>query len=66
MSGKECIYNIKIIEEAQSILALGPGAVTRYLDRKTGAIEKIFNNRSVEGYIARIDEMIERKISGYK
>ena len=65
-SGKECTYNIKMIEEVQSILALGPGAVTRYLYRETGAIEKIFNDKSVEGYIARIDEMIERKINACK
>lgn len=59
---KECIYNIKMIEEVQNIIALGPGAVTRVIDRETGAIEKVFNDKSVEGYIARIDEMIERKV----
>lgn len=64
LEGKECIYNIKMIEEVQNIFAIGPGAVSRVLDPKNGAIEKIFNDRSIEGYILRIDEMIKRKYDG--
>lgn len=61
--GKECIYNIKMIEEIQNIIAIGPGGVTRVLNQDTGHIEKVFNDKSVEGYISRIDEMIERKLN---
>lgn len=63
---KECIYNIKMIEEAQNIIALGPGGVSRIMNFEIGAIDKIFNDRSTEGYIARIDEMIEKKIERIK
>lgn len=58
--GKECIYNIQIMEERQTILACGAGAVTKVVfpnDR----IERVFNVKSVEEYIGRIDEMLERK-----
>lgn len=65
LPGKECIYNVKMIEEIQNIIALGPGAVSRKMDFETGGIEKIFNDKSVEGYIARIDEMIQRKEKAY-
>ncbi len=58
--GYEGIYNILIMEEVQSILALGAGAISKLLF-PNGRIERIFNVRNVEQYIDRIDEMIERK-----
>lgn len=62
--GKESLYNIKIMEETQSIIALGAGGVTKTVDRKTGRIERIFNVKSADDYIERIDEMLERKEKG--
>lgn len=58
--GFEGIYNILIMEEIQTILALGAGATSKvvYPDNR---IERIFNVKSVEHYIQRIDEMLERK-----
>ncbi|HEY5584872.1 MAG TPA: coproporphyrinogen dehydrogenase HemZ [Ruminiclostridium sp.] len=58
---KECLYNIQIMEERQSILACGAGAVTKIVFPHN-RIERAFNVKSVEEYISRIDEMIERKI----
>ncbi len=62
--GKECIYNIKIMEEKQTIIALGAGGSTKIVDYKTDRIDRIFNVKSVDDYINRIDEMIERKKGG--
>ncbi|MCM1385840.1 MAG: coproporphyrinogen dehydrogenase HemZ [Bacillus sp. (in: Bacteria)] len=58
--GKYGIYNILIMEEKQSIIALGAGTVTKrvYGD---GRIERCDTVKDVSGYIRRIDEMIERK-----
>ncbi len=64
--GLECIYNIKIMEEKQTILALGAGGSTKVVDRETDRIDRIFNVKSVDDYINRIDEMIERKKGGLK
>jgi len=61
MPSKECIYNIKMIEEVQNIIALGPGGVSRIMDFETRKINKTYNDRSTEGYISRIDEMIKKK-----
>lgn len=58
---KEGIYNIQIMEEKQTILALGAGASTKLYYASNNQVERIFNVKSVEDYIARIDEMIERK-----
>ena len=58
--GKAGVYNILIMEEKQTIVALGAGASTKkvYPD---GVIERCENVKDVGHYIARIDEMIDRK-----
>lgn len=61
--GKEGIYNILIMEEVQSILALGAGASTKMVWAKD-RIERIENVKDIKNYIERIDEMIERKRAG--
>ena len=69
---KAGIYNILIMEEKQSIVAVGAGASTKIvvpedrvvIDEKTGNPKKIVraeNVKDIEQYIRRIDEMIERK-----
>ena len=58
--GKEGIYNILIMEEKQSIVALGAGAVTKRV-RKDGVIERASNVKDIEQYLTRTEEMIERK-----
>ena len=57
----QCIYNVAIMEEKQSILALGAGGSTKLVNTKTNQIERILNVKSVDDYITRIDEMLERK-----
>lgn len=54
------LYNILIMEEKQTIVALGAGSVTKrvYPD---GRIERCDNVKDVKLYIEKIDEMIERK-----
>ena len=59
--GKECIYNILIMEEKMDILALGAGASTKRVFHRENRIERCENVKYVEDYIDRIDEMIERK-----
>lgn len=59
--GKECIYNILIMEEMQSIAALGAGASTKCYDRQRHIVSRVENVKSVTDYISRIDEMLQRK-----
>ena len=58
--GKAGIYNILIMEEVQSILALGAGASTKLVYAKD-RIERVENVKDIKNYIERIDEMIDRK-----
>ena len=58
--GNYGIYNILIMEEKQTIVAIGAGTISKrvYPD---GRIERCDNVKDVEQYMDRIQEMIERK-----
>lgn len=59
--GKEGLYNILIMEEKQTILALGAGGMSKFVFHEENRIERVDNVKSVTDYINRIDEMILRK-----
>lgn len=59
--GKECVYNILIMEEKMDILAMGAGASSKFIFHEENRIERVENVKNVDEYIKRIDEMIERK-----
>ncbi len=63
--GNYGIYNILIMEEKQTIVAIGAGTISKrvYPD---GRIERCDNVKDVEQYMDRIQEMIERKRKLYK
>ena len=58
--GKLGLYNILIMEEKQTILALGAGSITKRVF-PDGRIERCDNVKDVALYIEKIDDMIERK-----
>ena len=86
--GKECLYNVLIMEEKLDTFAAGAGGITRLLNIKPreddsenpvpglGArertavdydvtrVDRVENVKSVDEYIDRIDEMLERKNAG--
>ncbi|MDD2217540.1 MAG: coproporphyrinogen dehydrogenase HemZ [Eubacteriales bacterium] len=57
----ESIYNIRIMEEAQTIIALGAGGISKAFYPKENRLERVPNVTNYEIYIERIDEMISRK-----
>ena len=64
--GKECLYNIFIMEELQSILALGSGGSSKIVFPEENRMERVENVKSVDDYIGRIDEMIRRKKESWR
>ncbi|MBE5940805.1 MAG: coproporphyrinogen dehydrogenase HemZ [Lachnospiraceae bacterium] len=60
---KEGIYNILIMEDKQTIVALGAGASTKYVYPTGGRVERQVNVKDVDLYIDKIDETIEKKES---
>ncbi len=59
--GMECFYNVVIMEECQTILACGAGAVTKLRDPDSDRIERVFNFKYPYEYIDRYEEMMLRK-----
>lgn len=60
-AGYECLYNIYIMEEAQTILAAGAGGSTKLVNTDTGKIVRLFNYKFPYEYISRYDKMIVKK-----
>ncbi len=58
--GNYGIYNILIMEEKQTIMAVGAGSITKVVF-PDGRIERCDNVKDVSQYMERIDEMIVRK-----
>lgn len=58
---KECIYNIVMMEEKQTILGLGMGSVSKIYDKKQDKITRVPNFKNLNEYINRVDELILRK-----
>lgn len=79
--GKECLYNIFMMEELEDVIAYGSGGTSKRIkyespiNRGVGdevrfaahrlakpmQLTRVENVKSVEDYIRRVDEMIERK-----
>lgn len=55
-------YNVQIMEETQSIIATGAGAVTKAVFQPENRIERAGNVKNVDEYINRTEEMVQRKI----
>lgn len=59
--GCECLYNILIMEEMTDIIAAGAGASTKLVYHAENRVERVENCKSVDDYINRFDEMLDRK-----
>ena len=57
------IYNIQMIEEKQTIIALGADAVCKVVFLEENRHERFANVKDVREYIKRVDEMIQKKIA---
>ena len=59
--GCDGIYNIRIMDEHQSIVALGAGGISKIYFPKENRLERVPNVSNFEIYIERLDEMLQRK-----
>lgn len=64
--GYDCLYNIQMIEERQTIIGLGGGAGSKFVEPGTWFLTSYYNPKDPENYISRIDELIARKIQMLK
>lgn len=64
--GKECFYNIDIMEETRTIHASGAGAISKKVEMPKGIaearIERLSEIKEIKGYNERIEELLEKKV----
>lgn len=61
LPGTEGLYNVYIMDETHSILAVGAGASTKLRHPKTGALTRIYNYKYPYEYLSRFPEVLHRK-----
>ena len=62
-NGYDCLYNVFMMDETHTVLAVGAGAVIKLKDPKSGKIERVYNYKYPYEYIDRFDEILKRKQS---
>ncbi len=60
--GEESIYNIIIMEEVQTIIGVGCGASSKFIDPKSGKITQFYNPKDPAAYILTFEDAIEKKL----
>ena len=58
---KVCIFNIDSMEETNTVIGIGAGAISKRVFNIENHIERLPNVKFIGDYISRIDEMIEKK-----
>ena len=63
LPGKESIYNIQMMEERQTILGLGVGSASKYVNPDDWTLQQTNNPKDLFYYNRRIAELIDKKIA---
>ncbi len=61
LPGKECVYNIDMMEETASILSHGAGTMTKRVFAGQNRIERLPSPKDVPTYLNKLDKLIEDK-----
>ena len=61
--GHECLYNILIMEERQTIIGIGPAAVTKAVDSRTFRLQSCYNAKDIKTYVSRLSQYIQQRTS---
>ncbi|MDA7028421.1 coproporphyrinogen III oxidase [Bacillus sp. CLL-7-23] len=62
LPGQESIYNIMIMEEKQTIIGIGCGAASKFIDPNTGKITHFANPKDPKTYNDRFEYYTEEKL----
>ncbi|MFJ7935484.1 coproporphyrinogen III oxidase [Sporosarcina sp. NPDC096371] len=60
---EESIYNIIIMEEVQTIIGVGCGASSKFIEPTTGKITQFYNPKDPAAYILTFEDAIEKKLA---
>lgn len=66
VTGKECLYNIQMMEERQTILGFGVGSGSKFVHKDDWTLENYYNPKDVQVYLDRLGEIIRRKVDNVR
>ena len=66
LPGKECVYNIDMMEETASILSHGAGTMTKRVFGGENRIERLPSPKDVPTYLNKLDKLIEDKLAFFR
>lgn len=61
-SGYECVYNIQMMEERQTIVGLGGGSGSKWVNAADWSLEATYNPKDPRNYFERVEELIGKKV----
>ncbi len=61
LPGHESLYNIAMMEELHTVLALGGGGVTKLVDTAGGTVRRLADPKYPHDYLANIDAIVREK-----
>ena len=61
LPGKECLYNIDMMEETTSIMSHGAGSMTKRIFGGEQRVERIPSPKDIATYIPKVEMLSQRK-----
>ena len=65
-AGNECVYNVRMMGERQSVLSAGAASTSKIYFPKEDRFENVYNIKNIRLYIDNIDSVIEKKLNAIK
>ncbi len=62
LPGQECLYNIQMIEERQTIIGMGGGAASKFINTADWKLTSSYNPKDPASYCESIEKLIKRKV----
>ncbi len=62
LPGQECLYNIQMIEERQTIIGMGGGAASKFINTADWKLTSSYNPKDPAAYCESIEKLIKRKV----
>ena len=59
--GKDCVYNLQMMEERQTVIGLGVGAGSKWVNPMDWTLVNTYNPKDPQNYIERVEELVDFK-----
>ncbi|MDD2585303.1 MAG: coproporphyrinogen dehydrogenase HemZ [Syntrophomonadaceae bacterium] len=62
LEGNFCLYNIQMIEERQTIIGMGGGAASKFINVSDWKLSSFYNPKNPQSYCESVEKLINRKV----